>query len=436
MKFQIRSVEIDGKEVRLSLPTDNNENVYTILIGKNASGKTKALSKAANSCLFANGELAIRTEIDLAPDSQLKPSQVIAVSNSRFDRFPSLDGLRNKRIETSVAYHYLGLAGYSSGPNIILAKACAPIIEGLERSKNNAEPIAKILDYIGFLPIFQIELRRSYQSSPKTPARITPEDFWIAADRSGKNLPFDVDFDEILPTLDHISEKLPKSKNTSLTIDLTTGRWDDNEFWEISHHIPKLIEYGFLKVSRFSLFSKATKDKIPLQYASSGQQCMLLMFFGMAGLIKDGSLICIDEPEISLHPRWQAEFIGILQSAFSMYRGCHFLIATHSPQIVSGLISQNGFIADLEYADLLLSDEYAKKSADFQLTQIFREPGYKNEYLIRMLLVILSKVAKNEQPDSDDMNRLRLVDRVRDRLDENDPVLHLLNQIRKLVSEK
>lgn len=160
---------------------------------------------------------------------------------------------------------------------------------------------------------------------------------------------------------------------------------------------------------------------------------MLLMFLGIAAVIKDNSLICIDEPEISLHPRWQAEFIGILQKAFSNYRGCHFLIATHSPQLVSGLTSSSGFVADLETKSLLLPDEYAKKSADYQLSEVFHEPGFKNEYLTRVLLVILSKLVKGECISNEDKSRLRTIEHARSRLDDADPVLHLLDQVKMMV---
>jgi hypothetical protein len=240
---------------------------------------------------------------------------------------------------------------------------------------------------------------------------------------------------EILPGLLYFSARFDKNRSLSVNVNLVNGWRESGDYREILNFAPNLIEAGLLKVSKFSLFDKITKDKLPLHLASSGQQCMLLMFFGMAGLIKDGSLICIDEPEISLYPRWQAEFIGILQNAFSKYRGCHFLIATHSPQIVSGLISRNGFVADLEGGKILLSDDYSRKSADYQLMQIFHEPGFKNEYLIRTLLVILSKLVKQESPSYEDFIKLGVIEKIQDRLEVSDPVFHLFQQIQMLTGK-
>jgi hypothetical protein len=97
------------------------------------------------------------------------------------------------------------------------------------------------------------------------------------------------------------------------------------------------------------------------------------------------------------------------------------------------LTSENGFVADLETSNLLRPEDYAKKSADYQLSEVFHEPGYKNEYLIRTLLVILSKVNKGQPLSSLDRSKLRELEYVRDRLDESDPVLHLLDQVKVMA---
>lgn len=453
MKFQINNIIVDAKSTTLSHPTFNNENVFTILVGKNASGKTKILSKIANSYIFNKETFIFQREIFETNNSQQQPSQVIAVSNSRFDRFP--DPYRSifsrDRYEThsnqkefEVDYHYLGLGNYRSSPHNIISNAVAPIIHGFENNKNNPEVIAKILDYIGFLPAFHIEIKRFrprkefyLELHPEELKHSLYEEFQHACtshkNKSIKAFNFE---EEILPGLLYFSNQNPRNKSFSYTIDLINERRENREFFEISKYLPNLIECGLFIVTKFSLFNKTTKDKLPMHLASSGQQCMLLMFFGMAGLMKDGSLICIDEPEISLHPRWQAEFIDTLQNAFSTYRGCHFVIATHSPQIVSGLTSENGFVADLESGEILLPSDYSKKSSDFQLTQIFHEPGFKNEYIIRTLLVILSKLVKLELLSDEDFTKLEVINKIKHRLEDSDPVLHIFHQVKMLIGKK
>ena len=50
--------------------------------------------------------------------------------------------------------------------------------------------------------------------------------------------------------------------------------------------------------------------------------------------IKKGSLILIDEPEISLHVVWQQQFLSDLKKIMDINKS-NVIIATHSPQIIN-----------------------------------------------------------------------------------------------------
>lgn len=50
--------------------------------------------------------------------------------------------------------------------------------------------------------------------------------------------------------------------------------------------------------------------------------------------IKNDTLYCLDEPENSLSPKMQLELVGML-SKLARYCGCQFIIATHSPFLLS-----------------------------------------------------------------------------------------------------
>ena len=79
----------------------------------------------------------------------------------------------------------------------------------------------------------------------------------------------------------------------------------------------------------------------------SGELSVLSLILGLTATIKDDSLICIDEPEINLHPQWQEKIIELIELVSENYYGCHFFIATHSPQLISGIKQNNSFILDL-----------------------------------------------------------------------------------------
>lgn len=194
-----------------------------------------------------------------------------------------------------------------------------------------------------------------------------------------------------------------------------------------------LLENDLLKITNVSLTGDTFTDAIRFFDLSSGQQSLFNILLGISSVIEDNSLICIDEPEVNLHPEWQNEFIIKLQNIFDHITGCHFIIATHSPQIVAGLTSKNGFVVDLENNITHTASDYSKKSADYQLAHIFGYPGYNNEYLIRIALTLLSKITKQVEFNHSDIDNLNILNSSKKDLPENDPVSFLIEQINALV---
>ena len=68
---------------------------------------------------------------------------------------------------------------------------------------------------------------------------------------------------------------------------------------------------------------------------SSGEQHELVMIYELLFKTKPGSLILIDEPEISLHVGWQVKFLEDLQEIAKL-ANIDILLATHSPDIING----------------------------------------------------------------------------------------------------
>lgn len=194
-----------------------------------------------------------------------------------------------------------------------------------------------------------------------------------------------------------------------------------------------LLENDLLKITNVSLTGDINKNSISFFDLSSGQQSLFNILLGISSVIENNSLICIDEPEVNLHPEWQNEFIIKLQKIFDHITGCHFVIATHSPQVVAGLTSENGFVVDLENNITHNAKDYSKKSADYQLAHIFGYPGYNNEYLIRIALTLISKITKQVEFNDTDIDNLNILNSSKKDLPKNDPVSFLIEQINALV---
>jgi predicted ATP-binding protein involved in virulence len=75
-------------------------------------------------------------------------------------------------------------------------------------------------------------------------------------------------------------------------------------------------------------------ENLDLTSLSSGEQQEVVLSYGLLFRENPGTLILLDEPEISLHVSWQTDLIPDLLK-ISEFSHLEFLIATHSPQIIN-----------------------------------------------------------------------------------------------------
>ena len=84
----------------------------------------------------------------------------------------------------------------------------------------------------------------------------------------------------------------------------------------------------------FSFIESASKvrQKRAISHLSSGERQILILFTFLTFASKAQSVFIVDEPELSLHPKWQHEFM----ETFLKLRpeNTQLLLATHSPDIV------------------------------------------------------------------------------------------------------
>lgn len=72
---------------------------------------------------------------------------------------------------------------------------------------------------------------------------------------------------------------------------------------------------------------------LDLDDLSSGEQHELILLYELLFRVAPGTLVLIDEPELSLHILWQSEFVDDLASIVKL-RDFDVLLATHSPDII------------------------------------------------------------------------------------------------------
>ncbi|MDT4832858.1 restriction system-associated AAA family ATPase [compost metagenome] len=448
MTFKVEAVLTDDNWLQLSDPFHNNSwnNTFSLVIGQNATGKSRLLRKIVSNYIFENkgptrnqyshynpstpwsqsDYYSSNREVTETYFSNPLPENVIAVSTGRHDRFPSPLHLKGK--PTQVEYHYIGPAADRGNSISSITRSVTAILQGLLNYNEKFSSLSHIFDYLGFIPYLNLK----FSADPRVNGlkRRNGDDWqYLIPELINAENRQDYNY-ELIEKFNRFSDPLNNKHGGRLEINLNDYAWRHKNY--DLHDAIDLLNAGLIKISDITLISQKNKDRLRFSQASSGQQCMLTMILGIAGAIKDDSLICIDEPEISLHPRWQADIVRQLQTVFEEYQGCHFIIATHSPQIVSGLTTENGYVLSLEDRKFYRSDEYARRSADFQLAEIFNTPGHNNEYLIRIALTLLTKLS-NEQPLTNvDRQKIEWLSIIGKDLSDKDPVFHLINQVRML----
>lgn len=89
----------------------------------------------------------------------------------------------------------------------------------------------------------------------------------------------------------------------------------------------------FLSKGRGFYVKLDSGDELPLDALSSGEQHELVLMYELLFKVPAGTLVLVDEPELSLHVSWQKAFLPELIS-IAKEVGFTAIVATHSPFIV------------------------------------------------------------------------------------------------------
>jgi len=438
----------DTLTIKLAIEGDvsNNSNIYTVIVGKNGVGKSRLLSQIAKDCIQ---NLHFSQTFNPLFHRETIP-KLIAVSTSPFDKFPpGRRVLNNSRQENN--YRYVGMRGEGpfgvSNAVSLLSSAARGWLEKFSYSENPAN-LLDVFHSLDFEPHLEFVFKPTYNGSD-----IPDYDFIdeskdeILIETKGLHLKYNIKIDkrnietlaglnfesrhEIYEAMIEINHFESERKAVTLSVDFINGEtlvgstFVSNNF---SKAILILMNAGLMRLMDMRLIKKSY-GPMSLKRASSGEQCLLVMMLGIAGHITDDSIILIDEPEISLHPRWQEEFIIMLTKAFSSYSGCQFIIATHSPQIISNLPSKGCYITSLSKNHLYKAKDFSNRSADYQLAELFDAPGIMNEYIARLAFNLLSKVKTAKLVTDDNWKELDQLQFLLENVNSNDPINELVNSV-------
>lgn len=229
----------------------------------------------------------------------------------------------------------------------------------------------------------------------------------------------------------NIINNLP-SFNRSFKYESTINFNDEKQrktFLKETYVLRLMRDLEILNVEKLLLYRKSSK--YTFDNASSGEHHILTGFINIISTIEDHSLIFIDEPEISLHPNWQIQYMNLLQSTFKEYKNCHFIISTHSHFLVSDLKPESSSIISFHLTDdgkvinQTLDYETYGWSAENILYRVFGVSTVRNHYLEMDLRELLSKISAK----SDDFERMNEIVLSLKRFDltAEDPLTKIIN---------
>lgn len=283
----------------------HSPNDYFILVGKNGSGKSILLH-------------------DLAESLHNEGYSTVAVSNTLFDKF--------EVHPNSFNYDYIGSKLGRNFPAQAIKRTLST------KSQNKVSRIFSVLNHIGYEQSIgiKVKFRKKFKDAIRYSSNTSGDIYPVFFDSSDQEIP-----DELKMAIDKAIHQVNYGYSTLIW--LTN---DDNVFYEGN------FDSYLLLLSYERLLKKAniisgievllTKDDVsfPLKHASSGELSFIALLVHLAFCVNDSSFILIDEPENSLHPKWQNEYFELLKGAIG-YNRCKVIVATHSPLIIASASEDN-----------------------------------------------------------------------------------------------
>lgn len=179
--------------------------------------------------------------------------------------------------------------------------------------------------------------------------------------------------------------------------------FDDN-FYE-SFSLISLLRY--IKIFfgvEFDIFYSRGNSLLNIRELSSGEAVLISSMFHIASSLKysKSNFLIIDEPELSLHPKWQCEYLKVINDMFYKELELTF-VATHSPLILNSLFFDKykkyevGFnIYHVNNGRYKIIEDENEKTIEAIYWNIFGILTPQSHFLSRRLTELLNKIVNNE----------------------------------------
>jgi len=348
--------------------SDSETNWLTVITGENGTRKSLLLRLLTGAALGrptfkAAGHETAETSISFAGG---QPSKIFALSGTPSDRFPVVTGIPITRTPTTFdvdAYSYFGprYAGNVATRQRMITTVMYSLLRDPSRTAQRANQVMALLAHLGYSGRIRITVE------PNRKLRQSSEQARLAALRS---MASEIDDKLVVGQESYgsslrgfVSALMTEGPETALASSILSSQrqividllrpsgWIGVEKQPMQE-VAQMLAAGFLVASDLSMSPLdvdednsepwSDRDWIESNDLSSGQWQLINGLLNLALNVEDRSLVLVDEPENSLHPEWQREYIDLLKQTMSAVDGCHVVLATHSPLIAAGVQPNEG----------------------------------------------------------------------------------------------
>jgi predicted ATPase len=350
------------------LNTFRDGNIF-LLTGQNGSGKTRAMesiSKKILADMFNNAN---------------EVSRLLCLSGTVLDKFPRLPSDQD---------HY-GYFGRKTNTNMISEYApYRRLIEFLltptEDWLNRASIVHDLLESIGLGSEIYFKFRRGRNTKAAN------------IDKLAEDLDIRIHLDAKKPPGQKFSQRLGQLRKNSIHVSSVCFMKDG-------------IEYDISDLS-------------------SGERAYALTILSVGFCTIDNALILFDEPENSLHPKWQASIIkDIWETASRVAKNVKIVIATHSPLIVSGALNKLTYIFDLENQRQWVHSTMFGNTSDSVLKEQFRLRTSRSIIFLSQIRKCLKAMITARTDPTEFVNECDILFAFQIELDREDPLFETYKDI-------
>ena len=300
----------------LNINFESNDKVLNtiILIGVNGSGKTRILES-----IYHCFKIFKSTIVDLELFYEKNENEVLK-SLMDSEGLTEIEKEMQKEIEYTDCLRNIKFYNYDYRHN------------KTENRNYNSKIISRSFEKLKIFPkIIYVPTEINFEEIKKAETNLKKEYSFI-------NI---VDSYEIKDIPSYIATRISKVANEEEN--LTMGQVRKKVFEEING-IFEILELD-VKLSEISkdensmpIFTDSGGKKFGINELSSGEKQLFLRTLAIKMLEPENSIIMIDEPELSLHPKWQQKIVDVYKK---IGKNNQIILATHSPHILGSVEKEN-----------------------------------------------------------------------------------------------